>query len=273
MSIWNRTDGHEIRVKEYRSGDLSNRRYSGYLSEGIMLRACRDLLDNAQNPIKFYAGYTKSALTWAISITPKSNIKSLKEIKKVAISRYGSGSHIIAVLLAKSNNIEFEYEVCNDILGMISALQSGSLDAFLWEIVTTQPYYDKGMVKLLDTISPKWPSFCMATTLDSVTTNHDLLQKFRIDLLKTIPRFVKDFHTTGIKYIMENKDVFHYEREEGLMEWFEKVEFVDDFQSIDKKALKVCLEVLIDANMLDREQIEQFKVDNNCADIVDLLIV
>ena len=43
--------------------------------------------------------YTYSPLTWSIAIDPDASFSSVRHLKRIAISRYGSGSHVMAIVL------------------------------------------------------------------------------------------------------------------------------------------------------------------------------
>jgi sulfonate transport system substrate-binding protein len=108
--------------------------------------------------------YVSSPLTWSIAIAPQSNMTRISELDggKIGISRYGSGSHIMAIILGVSLGISFEFVVCGSITGLLQAVQEEKIDAFLWELITTKPYYEEGRLKMLDTLTSPWPAFVFA---------------------------------------------------------------------------------------------------------------
>lgn len=102
---------------------------------------------DSEKLIYLVGGYTKSPLTWSIAVAPNSTITSVHHLKKIGISRYGSGSHIMAIVLAQQLGISFEFVVCNDIRGLIDAVTAATCDAFLWydfllfQLLTYLGYY------------------------------------------------------------------------------------------------------------------------------------
>ena len=70
------------------------------------------------------------------------------ENKTVAISRIGSGSHLMSIVNAQNQNWNTEnlqFEIVNTIDGAVDSLTSGKADYFMWERFMTQPLVDKGI--------------------------------------------------------------------------------------------------------------------------------
>jgi hypothetical protein len=69
-------------------------------------------------------------------------VDELKE-KRAAISSYGSGSHLMTYIHAKSLGWDLEkdlkFELVNDLEGELSSKPKGESDYFLWEKFTTKP--------------------------------------------------------------------------------------------------------------------------------------
>jgi hypothetical protein len=108
------------------------------LMEGTVLRAVQHVLDG-KDGIRIGGLYTRSPLCWAIAVHPKAPHLSTLSHVRVGISRYGSGSHIMAVLLAQQQQwTSYEWIVCDDIQGLLNGIQEHRIDTFLWEVITTQ---------------------------------------------------------------------------------------------------------------------------------------
>lgn len=131
------------------------------LTEGIV----KDILNG--NQVKIVQEYIASPLIWGIHVAAQSSYKSLEDLKKkkVAISRYGSGSHLMAYVNAKNlgwNPRDLEFEVVGDINGAVAALQSGKADYFLWEHFTTKPLVDNGIFRRIADCPTPWSCFVIA---------------------------------------------------------------------------------------------------------------
>ena len=84
------------------------------LSEGII----KDIV--AGNPCKIVQVYVKSPLIWGIHVSAKSKYHSIADLEytKVAISRYGSGSQLMAYVNADNQGWDSEklqFEIVNTI--------------------------------------------------------------------------------------------------------------------------------------------------------------
>ncbi len=79
------------------------------------------------NPAKIVQEYIASPLLWGIHVDAKSRYRSIPELKitKAAISRFGSGSHLMAYVNAQNegwNTEKLQFEVINNLDGAVEAL-------------------------------------------------------------------------------------------------------------------------------------------------------
>ncbi len=74
------------------------------LTEGII----KDIIEG--NKSKIVQTFVKSPLIWGIHVAQDSTYKTIDDLKgkKAAISRYGSGSHLMAYINAENNNWNLE---------------------------------------------------------------------------------------------------------------------------------------------------------------------
>jgi len=131
------------------------------LTEGII----KDI--TAGNPSKIVQVYVESPLIWGIHVAAGSPYQSVADIKngKAAISRYGSGSHLMAYVNAKkegweTNNLQFE--TVNTIDGAVESLSNGAADYFMWERFMTKPLVDNGVFRRIGECPTPWPCFVIA---------------------------------------------------------------------------------------------------------------
>ena len=156
--------------KGLRDGDID---LAVILTEGIV----KDIL--AGNPSKIIQTFTQSPLIWGIHVASGSDFKSLEDIKgtRAAISRYGSGSHLMAYVNAKNNNWDLEkdlnFSVVKNLEGALKGLTKGDADYFMWERFTTKPYVDDGTFRHIGNCPTPWPCFVIAAREDFLTANKD----------------------------------------------------------------------------------------------------
>ncbi|MEJ2005679.1 MAG: uracil-DNA glycosylase, partial [Cyclobacteriaceae bacterium] len=96
------------------------------------------------NPSRIISGYVKTPLIWGIHTSPKNNIEPDDIFSRnIAISRRGSGSHLMPVVhaLGEGKSIQNkQFVLVNDLQGAISSISSLESDIFYWEKYTTKPY-------------------------------------------------------------------------------------------------------------------------------------
>ena len=131
------------------------------LTEGIV----KDI--SAGNDCSIVQVYVKSPLIWGIHVNAKSEFKTLSDLenKKPAISRLGSGSHLMSIINAKNLGWKTEnlnFEIVNTIDNAVESLNAGNSDYFLWEKFMTKPLVDSGIFKKLGECPTPWPCFVIA---------------------------------------------------------------------------------------------------------------
>jgi ABC-type nitrate/sulfonate/bicarbonate transport system substrate-binding protein len=136
------------------------------------------------NPTKIVQEYISSPLLWGIHVNAKSDFKAISELKNTtaAISRFGSGSHLMAFVNAQKEGWDtatLPFKVINNLDGAVEALTQGSADYFMWEHFTTKPLVDNGTFRRLSDCPTPWPCFVIAATdafleKDSQTLGHIL---------------------------------------------------------------------------------------------------
>lgn len=133
------------------------------------------------NPGKILGYHVLSPLTWGIHVPANSSVESINDLKEAPflISRYGSGSHLMAFLLAKQNNWNTEhlhFEVVGNMDGAREAFEDQQPKAFLWEKYTTKPLVDQGIFRRVGEIPTPWPCFVIVAHEDLLIEHPEKLQ-------------------------------------------------------------------------------------------------
>jgi ABC-type nitrate/sulfonate/bicarbonate transport systems, periplasmic components len=142
------------------------------LTEGII----RDIHNG--NDTKIVQVFVKSPLIWGIHVASNSKHKTINDLKgkKAAISRFGSGSHLMSFVNAEKMkwnlDDDLKFEVVKDLDGALESIPKGASDYFLWEKFTTKPYVDSGIFKLIGDCPTPWPCFVIAVRND-VLSEHE----------------------------------------------------------------------------------------------------
>jgi len=133
------------------------------LTEGIIT----DIING--NPSKIISEYVTTPLTWGIHTSAKNELNYYQDIyeKIYAISRFGSGSHLMAIVDANSNGKKIkkeQFKVIRNLEGALESLDKLETDVFYWEKYTTKPYVDSGQLKRVGEYKTPWPCFVIAAT-------------------------------------------------------------------------------------------------------------
>jgi ABC-type nitrate/sulfonate/bicarbonate transport system substrate-binding protein len=130
------------------------------LTEGAALGLARG------QPIEALSLYTTSPLIWGVHVPPASDCRDLADLRgaRFAISRYGSGSHLMSLAMATERAWPIdalEFEIVDNLPGAISAFREDRADAFLWEHFTTQPTVDAGDFRRVGDFIAPWPAWVL----------------------------------------------------------------------------------------------------------------
>jgi ABC-type nitrate/sulfonate/bicarbonate transport system substrate-binding protein len=139
--------------------------------------------------------YVTSPLQWGVHVPFNSKIDSVNEFinPRVAISRYGSGSHLMAYVLGQTLHWDcsaLTFNVIGDVYGGIWSLEHEEADLFLWEKYTTQPFVDKQSCKRIGQVNTPWPCFVVACRASLMENDNAIIQGI-IEVVKSIAKQIK----------------------------------------------------------------------------------
>lgn len=145
------------------------------LTEGIVT----DIIKG--NPSKIVSGFVKTSLTWGVH-TSINYVDDQAPVfdKKIAISRFGSGSHLMPIvnaMMQEQTISEDQFVEVKDINGGIQSLNKNQADIFYWEKFTTKPYLEKGKLKKIDEFISPWPCFMIAATNQIIKSYPSLISE------------------------------------------------------------------------------------------------
>jgi sulfonate transport system substrate-binding protein len=109
--------------------------------------------------------YVSTPLAWGVHVPASSAIQSIEDTRgrTFGISRPGSGSHVMALLLADGRGWEDPATVTvGGLDGARAAMGSGEAEVFMWEQVMTKPLVDSGEWRSVGVFSAPWPAFVIA---------------------------------------------------------------------------------------------------------------
>jgi ABC-type nitrate/sulfonate/bicarbonate transport system substrate-binding protein len=188
------------------------------LSEGIV----KDIV--AGNPSKIVQVYVDSPLIWGIHVAAKSKYETLADLEntKVAISRLGSGSQLMAYVNANNQNWKtdnLQFEIINTIDGAVEALTNGTADYFMWERFMTKPLVDNGIFRRIADCPTPWPCFVIAVCEEILQKDPESIQK----MLNIINAKTASFKSIpGIDAILADK---YHQKIADIQEWLSLTEW------------------------------------------------
>ena len=212
------------------------------LTEGII----KDIVNG--NPSKIVQVYVKSPLIWGIHVAAHSTFQTLADLKntKVAISRQGSGSQLMAFVNAKNqgwDTSKLQFEIVNTLDGGVTALTDGTADYFMWEHFMTKPLVDKGVFRRLADCPTPWPCFVIAVREEVLTKQPETITTF----LKIINAKTQNFK--DIPNIETRLATTYHQKEEDIEEWLSLTEWSQE--KIDIALLNRIQNQLQELNIID----------------------
>ncbi len=133
------------------------------------------------NPSQIVKTYVESPLVWGIHVSADSDIETIDQIegRKYAISREGSGSHLMSIVDAAERGWDSsspKFEIVGGLDGARKALADGDAEVFFWEKVTTDPYVNNGEFRLLGVRKTVWPAFVICVRKEVLEQHGDELR-------------------------------------------------------------------------------------------------
>lgn len=118
--------------------------------------------------------YTDSPLVWGIHVPAASRFWSVAELAgaRYAISRPGSGSHLMAFVHARTQGWPvngLRLVTVGSLEGAVAAFTAGTADVFFWEKFMTKPLVDAGRFRRVGEFTAPWPAFvvCVGRAVDA----------------------------------------------------------------------------------------------------------
>jgi ABC-type nitrate/sulfonate/bicarbonate transport system substrate-binding protein len=212
------------------------------LTEGII----KDI--TAGNPSKIVQVYVQSPLIWGIHVAAHSPFETVADLenKITAISRYGSGSHLMAFVNAQNegwNTANLRFEVINTLDGAVEALTAGTADYFMWERFMTKPIVDKGIFRRVGDCPTPWPSFVIAVRNEVLEANSEAIGTVLAIINKMTARFKE---IEGITGILAQR---YSQKKEDIAEWLTLTQWSQ--QNIGKSTLDAIQEQLADLAIIN----------------------
>ena len=214
------------------------------LTEGIV----KDI--NAGNPSKIVQIFVNSPLIWGIHVAAQSNFQQVSDLEntKIAISRLGSGSHLMAYVNAQIqgwNADNLQFETVNTIDGAIEGLSNGRADYFMWEKFMTKPLVDNGTFRRLGECPTPWPCFVIAVRNEFLEKNPESILLV-LDIINSTTSEFKD-----IPSINRTLAVRYNQKIEDINDWLAQTQWSQS--NCSTETLNKVQNQLFDLNLIDKK--------------------
>ena len=235
-------EGTGAMCKALRSGEID---VAVILTEGIT----RDIING--NDTKIIQEYIGSPLIWGIHVAAQSSYKDVKDLEgtKAAISRKGSGSHLMAYVNAQHKNWnidDLKFEVIDNLDGAVKALKKDEAQYFMWEHFTTKPLVDNNTFRLVADCPTPWPCFVIAAREESIRMDSPRLKK----MLEVLNTETRDFK------LRKNIDIELSERYgqklEDIRKWLDLTRWSQ--KQISEKEIENVQKTLAMLNLIDEKK-------------------
>jgi len=124
--------------------------------------------------------YITSPLVWGIFTGTNSSIDSIyaPQAKRIAISRKGSGSHLMALVHAEQRGeslSDYKLVEIKSMAGAVESLTKQESDIFYWEKYTTKPHVTSGELRMIGEFSAPWSGFLIVANKKALSEKADAI--------------------------------------------------------------------------------------------------
>ncbi len=207
------------------------------LTEGIV----KAITDGNQS--KIVQTFVQSPLIWGIHVAETSPYLDLSELKNknAAISRKGSGSHLMAYVNAQQlswdTDHDLKFKIVKNLEGGIRALTDGEADYFMWEKFTTKPLVDNKTFRRIGECPTPWPCFVIAARNEFIKNNSDVLHS----VMEIINGISKDFKSIPeIDQIISKR---YGQKQKDVQAWLDSTEWSQ--KNIDENTIEAVQQQLM----------------------------
>lgn len=200
---------------------------------------------------KIISFYVDSPLIWAAHVPAHAPFQTMDDIKgKIyAISRYGSGSHLMSFVDAQkrgwpTDNLQFK--LVSNLNGARAALKNREADIFYWEKFTTKKYVDSGEFRSIGECPTPYACFVVCATEQALKAKKKLVFKTLKSVFKACENL--DMNPDRISIIAN----YYQLSETDVAAWIKDIKWVKKI-NLDKKPLKKAIRTLVGLNLINEQ--------------------
>ncbi|KAL2159058.1 hypothetical protein VTH06DRAFT_2817 [Thermothelomyces fergusii] len=224
---------------------------------------------DADGGYRLIGTYVETPLCWAISTgTERAEFQTVDSLRGrcIGVSRLGSGSHVMGYVLAKQRgwlvppggaspddqqaspyppHAYRKIEILHTFENLRKAVNTGSIDFFMWEYFTSKRYYDKGEIRKIGEIYTPWSSWKIVASTRLIHGDGSLNATLE-NMLERLDQGIKHFNDNieeAVQYISTNLDY----SEEDAREWLKTVRFAERTRGVEAEVVIQTVEALCSA--------------------------
>lgn len=205
----------------------------------------------AGNPAKMIGYHVETPLNWGIHIRAKSPVNSLYELNKkhFLVSRMGSGSHLMALVLARREGWKLEeltFEMIGNMEGAKEVMDRGNDGIFLWEKYTTAALVKSGTMKRIGEVPSPWPCFVMVASEKALSEFGDVIFELRDKVYQISKAFSKHENRAATLAAFYHLDLIDVER------WLEQTRWCTE-GIVSREDLETAIKTMKELGILQNE--------------------
>jgi len=166
--------------------------------------------------------YIDAPLIWGVHVASSSRFNSVESLKNgnFGISRYGSGSHLMACVQAECRGwnpaTDLSFTVVGNLDGARASMAKGEADAFMWEKFTTKPHVDSGEWRMAGAFETPWPCFVASASNDFMSSRSEACAT----MMKVLAEVADAFMAGGAKSVKYAAERYGLQTSDA-QEWFD----------------------------------------------------
>ncbi|PQJ14988.1 ABC transporter substrate-binding protein [Aureicoccus marinus] len=204
-------------------------------------------------PLKIIQVYVQSPLLWGVhtGLLQDEPAPPLSEAQ-IAISRFGSGSHLMAKVMGLQQGIELKKEqfvIVQHLSGALEYLKEQPGTYFMWEHFTTNPYVEQGLLERQYDFPTPWPCFLWVAQKEHADKNAGVISSMQ----RILSRYTEEFKSIpSIEHSLANAYGLELEQVQkwlSLTEWSQSA-----FQPTEWNKVQ---DILLSLDVLDKPMIAE----------------
>ena len=195
--------------------------------------------------------FVQSPLIWGIHVPASSELHSIDDIRgqRYAISRFGSGSHLMAIVDAAERDweTELDFAVVKNLDGAREAMAAGEANVFFWERYTTSPFVENGEFRRLDDRLTPWPAFVVCVSELALANKGDTIKALLNQVNSICQRLAADAEETKATIAQRYKIA-----PKKVAKWWETTQWSFDW-NVDAAEITKAITYLRKLNLIEIE--------------------